>query len=464
MIKPWHIIAVWTALFFFYGQQAFITSSEFWPVFASKNILSFSPSWASLFMKPLFNLLLSMVHYLPLTDVQHLKGVKTIFAFNGAAQILLIYFIFKAYQPTKPWLAVALTVLITLSPFYLKTYFQIRSDQLALTLFLVFLLLNFTTFQFKSAWNILFLFAFPLIGFKHIYFSFLALLVLKIKETFSFLKTSLRFERYYIYVLFGGLLIWTANLAIPSFTYFSRTVVDFENNFGALKLFFKFEFLLILLSLGAFCYLPLRAEFMRRGYAKLFLLPVAIVFLLLLHPQKFDFFIGSFVPILFLLAGFLLFSCLQQNPKKIIWGLALIFAFEALSVYKASQQIKLITSYKTQLATIHSITKIFAGRPLTYIDGMGILPRQRNLGCFISPDDYESNQSCLDLVNQHKPDVVILTTRLASYLTDLSLLTKANYVEQGANFYIKKELAGQSPADELIWVPPVLIFGSDDLL
>ncbi len=444
------------------GWQSFITSSEFWLIYASKNLIYFNSDWVSLFMKPLFNTLLFTFHLVPLSDASHIQLVKLFFAINGALQFVILYKILDRVIADKDWIALPLTWLLLLTPYYLTHYFSVRSDQLALTVFLYFIFVNITTYKFSSAWNILIIILFPMIGFKHIYFSALALVLIQYRKTFSFFLVSTKNEKFYLFLLLAGVVIWVANLAIKSFGYFLSSFQSFKSSSFEIIQLAQIEFLFLLLSSLCFLSADFR-EFLRRNHLKKWSwMQLLVIIIVLIHPQKFNFFIASLTPIFYLSGAFFLIFVMEKRARLFKFFFPAVIAIQVGLLFYAANFFPLFTTNSSQLVTIKKIAHVLQGSHFSYLDGMGALPRQINTGCFVSPDDFQSNEACVTQIKRSIPDSVIMTNRLMSLNFEPSLLLEAGYTEIGPNFFIKNSLvenikSRQSPAD-LNWPPPVIVF------
>ena len=458
MVKPRYLLTVWFVALFLFGQQAFITTSEFWPVTASRHLFDFSPNSLSLFFKPIFSTILFVFHLFPLTDTQHLQWVKSLFALNGALQIILLYLIFSYLSAGKKWLSIVLTVLFSISPYYLTNIYRIRSDQLALTAFFVFIWINVRHFKFSSPWNILFLVLFPLIGFKHVYFSLLALCLIDIKKAYAATLSGFRYEKFYFWMLIMGLFVWTTNLGIKALPYLLNTfgTSGGDDFYKILKL----NFLIIIVGTVGF----LSASFRRylKGHQQFNSIYMIILLLVILslHPQKFDFFIASLIPVFFITGGLLLIYLYERRRKLTTIILIFAFLFQLASLIEAQRYFPLYSTDRTQLKTIGRIGETIAKHRLSYLDGVGLLPRQKNLGCFISPDDFVSNSACLNQIAKGIPDAIIVNPRLLSEMKSSELIDKSGYEEIGPNFHVKKNLIFDFKGENLTWDPPNLLFGA----
>lgn len=452
-----------TALFVL-GFQSFITSSEFWPMYASKNYFFFSLQWASLYMKPLFNFVLFFFYLFPLSDVQHIQSVKFLFALNGCLQFYLFYRIFNVLLSSRShWLALFLAVLAITTPYYFSQYFRIRSDQLALTLFLFFIYINVVHYKFCSAWNLFFILLFPLIGFKHIYFSVAAFSLLNLRKTFSFIRVSDKSEKIILVILLTGVAIWTVNLAVKSANYFFGSFNNFFTSSGELVLFLKVECFLLGFSTLCFLHSGFRQDLKSLSLEKLPFMHGIVLVILLVHPQKFNFFIASLSPLLyFSVVLFLIYLFKSKSNKYFQSALITIIIFQSLSIFHASQQMKLVSSDQVQLEAIEKISKVISQNRLSYLDGMGLLPRQNNTGCFVSPEDFQSNESCRTQIFQGTADSIIFTTRLMSLGVESAVIEKLGYESIGPNLYVKKSLVAALKKSDMNWPAPALIFGGYD--
>lgn len=146
-----------------------------------------------------------------------------------------------------------------------------------------------------------------------------------------------------------------------------------------------------------------------------------VAIFVLLHSQKFHFFLASRLPFVALAALpgiFWLFDCLQANHAK--WSalekrLPLIFAtlvsitlavtilrHERLSMYEMNQQ-----------KIAHDELRQFLVRtgPVSYWDGIGLFPKMNTVFHYPSPGD-RGNRDLLRYAEMSKPGIVIRTTKM----------------------------------------------------
>ncbi len=458
-MKPPHIIlAIPACAFFAIGQQSFISSSEFWPIFISKFYFSFDPQWKAVFLKPLFNLILFFFHLIPLNDTMHIQLVKSLFALNGAAQLVLLYLIF-VNTTQKKWLALFATAIVATSPLYFTHFFAIRSDQLALTAFLGFLYTNLYHLKFKSVWNIFFIVLFPMIGLKHVYFSILAVALLDFKILFLFLRTSTSKEKFYRFLIILGIAVWSYNIALNSVQYFFASYENYLVYFKQAILLSTTESLLLTASLLVFISKDFRKYLIHKSFPKLALMQLTLTVILIIHPQKFDFFIASLTPIFYLSSMLFVIYLVDKKTLRYRFIYIALFFYQACSIFYFNRTVSYISHSKEQLSIIEEISKFVRDSRFSYLDGMGILPRQNNVGCFASPDDYASNSSCVERIKAAQPDVVILSTRLMMIDPNISSIISLMYNEMGPNLYLRKDLTLATPIEKK-WPPPILFFGT----
>lgn len=445
-----------------YGSFYHISSSEFWPVTISRTWLNLTNFENSLLQKPLFGLFLSLFHLIPLNDLWHIYLVKFVFSFIGLlGQIFFIRFLLEAsetkisHRYNNLFESLLLVLLLAFSPVLLHNFFRIRADQVTFLFFSLALLFNHRKQFLKS---ILFLVLMSLVSIKSFIFLIPAffLVLPNYRLYFSQLKSI---HKYYLFFGFLGVLLWVIGLNVAALTYLSDTytTMDFPNKY--LKKYLFLESLPILASLFFSFYIFYKKDSTLKPYA---IASSAAFILILLIPQSYPFYIASLTPVFYLPMFMLLLKTTKLSWLKKIS----LLSIQIIAVFFISLHFKYAfhNSLKAQLNYIKKIGRIVSKNNLSYLDGMGILPRQNFIPCFVSPDDDNSNNSCFDNIKKNSAEVIIVTQRLNFLGTDLFVELEKNYTQVFPSFWIKNTYKTpylESKIDLLSMVPAFFIFGFD---
>lgn len=459
ILKALLIISV-TLVLFAWSVTFYIHSSELWSIYISKNIFNIDFS-NTILLKPLFHLALSALYLFPVNDVQHLLMAKSIFAAFGLLQVILMIEIFRHFFKEKPEhlsIPVALLLLLSFSSTnYLQNFFRIRTDQVCITIFLLALYLDLKN-KLSLMGHVLFMIVYPMVGMKGLLFTILHSLHLATSRRSDFFKNKKKL--FYYSLIFFSFLIWSINIGWNSISYFIQTTSSFSQYFLALSSWMKTEWFLLLISLISLFNYNFQSFCEKKIHTHLSSLSLSGMILILLFPQKHTYFLASFSPIFILnTSAFFVYlltcTALTDSFKKVtIVFISFMILAQVLISYST---ITIYRSNKEELNFIHYISEVINLNNLSYVDGIGSLPRAYGMNCFVSPDDQISNAYCLELVRKGQPDVVILTPRLMGLIGPNELLDP-NYIDSGYNIFFKKGLEYKKPKERQMQ-PALLIFG-----
>jgi hypothetical protein len=417
-------------LLYVYGLLYHITSSEFWPVTISKTWFTPEAFEYSMLQKPLLSLFLALFHLLPLNDVIHVFLVKTVFAIFGiTALTYFFHFVieltqYKSARISQGNLAALLAfLLVCVSPLIRTNYFNIRSDQVAFLFFSLFLLYAGR----KQFWpSLVCLVLIPCFGIKEFIF---------LIPGFAFFIWTFRGMLTLRILFFAALasmtiLIWVAALNMNGAFYLLQTYgsADYSLRFSKTGLFSE-------LALAAFGLLSILYILTKklRAYYPACLLSVCSFTLILCLPQAFPFFLASLLPIALLPFFVLLYLPTLRFPIK-TFAVILVLGWSA--GYFIFNRLPWHVPNLKQLWFIEMASKIVSQNKFTYLDGQGILPRQKFVPCFVSPDDDLANNSCLERIKIEKPDALIITNRLAYLGQEVFDNAESVYTQVYPNFWI----------------------------
>ena len=412
-----------------FGTFFRISSSEFWPITASKTWLTPNFFEHSLLQKPLLTSFLALFHLLPLSDVSHLILVKFVFSFFGVCGIwsLAVFYLSQLNVAEKAYsfyLSLTALAVAIASPTVLIHYFSVRSDQLAAMFFSFFILF---CYQKKIRLSLLCLFLIPLAGIKELLFLPAGLLVfyLTFRERFG--------KKHLFFVVYGmlSILVWFAAYNVNAFYYLLETFKNSDLSILRISKEILFvEALALFLTTAAIIYIFIKS--IKDLYAYAFV-SIYFVLTILIIPQSFSFFISSLLPFIFIPTGLVIIR-LQKKYAYTFLTLPVIFIY-AFSVKNAYGNLNYISNID-QLAYIETTSKILKTHQLSYLDGSGILPRQQHYPCFASPDDLIANTSCMERIKNQTLDSIILTSRLLYLGNDVFNVLSANYTQIRPGFWV----------------------------
>jgi hypothetical protein len=449
-------------LLFLNGINSFISSSEFWSIYLSQKIFSFDPSWKSVYLKPLFHLILSSVYLLNLNDFYHVYATKILFSLNGVIQFFLIYKILENVNSNR-FRNFWLTIYMFFSPLYLANYDRIRSDQVAVTLFLMFLFLHFSKSSSTTPNRFLLAILIPAIAYKHVYFSLMMLFFLPVNEIILNYQSIGANKKILLNLLFLTVLVWMVYFALPAFEYFLQSYDGYQKSFYNVLEWVKTEWFFIYCSIIPYFFTDFRAFLRTKNLIQFQYLQIFLIFLLFLYPQKYNFFIASLLPVFYLSGVFFINYAIESKIISSITLILTLFAFSSFNIKLAHKTSHFLTFNNPQLITIERLSNIITKNHLTYLDGTGILPRAKNVGCFVSPDDDSSNQACRNILISEIPDAIIVTNRLMSLNFSFDSIKDSVYVSAGPNFLLKKKYLPLLKNETTEWPPPSLLFSSEQI-
>lgn len=345
--------------------------------------------------------------------------------------------------------------IIFLLPVFFHNFFRIRSDQVA---FFLFSLMLWMISKKKHQLAFLILFFIPFFGIKEIIFWIPGLLLLT-----PFLKSKWQVQtwRFRIFVLgfMVTLLIWLIAFNVNAISYFLETFQNESFPGNHLKNYFEFEWPLILSSL-----VLIAISYQKEDLAGRCSLGAAILSLLLIIslPQSYPFYIASLCLIFY--APLIRFIYNNFSEKKNRLSVALLILVQILNIlfFSYKEKFPLYTSSYQQFLFINLGSRIMTKYGFSYLDGMGIFPRQKFIPCFVSPEDLEANVGCLNRIKSHEAESIIVTQRLSFLGEEIFKLIAINYVQIRPNFWIEKKSINRLEKNEMDVLSgplPILIFG-----
>lgn len=390
-----------------YSYHFYISSSEFWSI---SSVNTYPITDTQFLSKFLFNSILKGLFVFDLTDLQHIQFAKIIFSALGAGVVCFILRTFNQSLEQKPKMEkiglYALLALFLASPQFLTNFFRIRTDTLALGLFLF----EYLLFK-KQKRTLFFVFLYPLIGIKHVMYSILCL-CLNIEPIQKFilkLKAQSLLKKINLLLFLLILTIGFLNLYINEVFYWMRNYSESSGSSLFLFRWFQQEWPLLLICL---LLLASNIRFKKVNF------PIFLVYLFLItftisspfqQPYYLNLFIFPFYFItLYEFADGYVFKKIHLYPGFIL------LAFVLGNYFWKTNHYHWYSSSDEQFQAVDSLSTFVTTNRLSYIDGMGILPRTKQSTCFISPADEISNENCRQRIKNHEVDVIIFTQRLLS--------------------------------------------------
>lgn len=413
-----------------------ISTSEFWPITTSKTWFTPSQFEFSMLQKPLLTLLLACYHILPLSDISHLLLVKASFAFLGAFGIwALINFIFDINSTSEEfkdrYIGAGMLLFVTLSPTILSHYFSVRSDQLAACLFSFFLFFSYKKLFLPSLFCLVLI---PLAGVKEVLFLPAGLFIFYTQFKHLISKRNLFFSLYGLFAI----LVWLAAYNVSAFNYFIET---FNQTHFSLSRISVYTLQVESLSLGLTA-LSILYIFHKKS-KKLFPYAISSIYfslVVLVIPQPYSFLIASLLPFILLPLAILILHLQNKKIASLVVGAVIIFT----SIVRYNNNALNYNSSFQQLEYIKIASKIIEENNLHYLDGIGILPRQKHYPCFASPYDEIANTSCLNRILEQPLDSIIITSRLMYVGEQVFKVAETNYQQIIPNLWINKNKINES--------------------
>ncbi len=159
---------------------------------------------------------------------------------------------------------------------------------------------------------------------------------------------------------------------------------------------------------------------------------------LLVHPERWDFFVASLIPFL-ALPGIFVFEAINKNWQKWILAAALLWTPLHMTYYSGWW-----FSNKGQLKYVDQVEFIMAHFPDALLfDATGVAPRVDNLLWFLGPYDTQGNRKTLKVVEQIRPEVVLFTPKLRFGGPELIIILNKHYDEVRPNLWVSHRIAAE---------------------
>lgn len=328
---------------------------------------------------------------------------------------------------------------------YATNYFRVRTDTLALLI----LVINLYFIK-KEKYSLLFVLLYPILGIKHLLYSFLSLslnnnLTLYLKKILN-----LGFEKLILITITAlCLLVWSFVLFFNEFIFWINNFYNQDNSsYIYMTKWIKIEWPYLLFSIIFILLLSIKQK--SNYWIALGLLTGS----LLLSSFHMPYFINLYIFPVYLLG---LFSFIEITilPRHKYISVVILFLFISFSNYFNLDVNKYFSTNQLQFETLSTLETFVSKHSFSYVDGTGLLPKPKQLSCYISPSDFISNENCVRIILTEKPDIILRTQRLSLIFSESFLKHLSKDYNINSNFLIKKDLAIDS--SELMW-PDWLIY------
>ena len=187
-------------------------------------------------------------------------------------------------------------------------------------------------------------------------------------------------------------------------------------------------------------------NFVRRTHLIYSLTSLYFVLILFLFPQSTSFFVASIAPFIYLpLLIFMNNSTYAFPFKKVLIFVQVIYLGAFFHFFPRV----LYHSNFEQFLYIKQTSQLLTENNFSYLDGMGIFSKNKFIPCFVSPNDDFSNGFCISSINEATPDVVIVTSRLIHFGSELFTTLEKNYSQIFPNLWIKNDKITKEISDSI---------------
>ena len=442
-------------LFLFMGLYNFISHSEFWSIAISKLLGQTSGSGIANYYRPLFYLPLRLLYFLPLSNTEHILTARLLF--SGIAFACFSLFLFNL-----KWFTKNRTDKIFFGIFFLsfQVYFynisRVRSDLMAH----FFILMTYTLIN-RDYHNHR-----PMKSFDRKVLILCALAFLSTPKAI-YLILAIMFYEYYLhgrntnlskmfmnfvfspvlilslFLVMGDLLfkmkIFPVNPYPLALNYHLNSMkLFFDSNlwvdvFSSLRINFLHWFLILL---GLFIFFIKRKSFQKdRFLSAQILLFLMSLFILIIHPEKWGYFIAVLIPFLSLPLLVLLPQINNPLKRSVIMVCLILSPFINTSIH---------SFYRTnegQRIAIKKLEEITKPQPFeTYFDSTGILPRKKMLYAFFGPNDPVSGSKTFMQLKSHPPGFIFITSKVRQGGPGIYKILIENYYSYTPDVWIHKRL------------------------
>jgi len=430
MLKSGRRSTIWTVLLTLLatapGFFLSLEDSEIWGITSSRRFLDEFGTISSAHIKPLFSLLFGLIVKVAPTDWDALffSRIVTI----GLATIglfCLFRLILSAYQQQSQRLvAFAITGLALSMPIFLMHFSKARSDTVAVSLVLMALLAINRSHHKKS----LFLIAATavlLVTPKSLDLVFV-LAAFTLKSHFDSIAKRLTWLISPVAVLFVLAFLFGREPLVKALTYWidsyrEAPITSYEHWFHVKMAMQSAWMAASLLTVGIFASLYLFSARPRRAALSsvefsFILSGVIVAVFVLIHSQKYPFFLASRLPFLLMLAipgwVWLLDSTLGKTPvsRAVLMAVALVSINFAVSTNRIHREQLFALDLQKKVHT-NLLVYLEKANVSSYWDAIGLFPKQNRIFHYPSPGD-RTNEEMPAYLESSKPVIVIRTPKM----------------------------------------------------
>ena len=460
-------------LFLFMGFNHFISHSEFWSISISK-ILG-QPNAAANNYKFLFHLPMKLLYLFPLSNVGHIQTARLLF--GGIAFSCFFLFLLNIRTMEKnPFNWMIFGIFLLSFQVYFYNSFRIRADLVSnFFIMIAYTLINkdiynnrpFKRFDLK-------IFILCTLAFlstpKSIYMIFAIIIYrtyLHYKNTSDLLKFLSGFF-FFIFLPVGFPLLLNEILFMTGIFYDSPYALALRYHINSMESIFssklwnevfislKLNFLnWILIFSGLFYFLKHEKKMnkLEKGQIILFLLTLII---LIIHPEKWSYFIAQLIP--FISLPFLFTLRLMDNHFKRLIVMFCVF----FSIFNQTPLSTFYRSNSRQMEVIKKLEKIVKIEPSeNYFDSMGLLPREKALLTFLGPHDPESRLYTLSALYSAPPGFIFITSKVREAEPEIRKLLSKEYKAYTDDVWIHKRLEKSydfKPSPQTLLIEKIFVY------
>lgn len=448
--------------FLWFAGNNFISHSEFWAISSAKLLGMTSHESLIVYARPFYYFVLSVPYAFKLGNVDHILFARLLFAVLAFLHFFLSWKLSLKLNKSR-WSSFLFLIFILSFHVYTYNIFRIRSDLLCqvLTLAAFLRILKLQTQpkpRFKyDPYIILFSFLISLTTPKSLY----AVLWLCAFYVFTKRKNTNRMNllRDILFLFLGPAYILILIAVVSGFFFpdidniFAITLSYYLNSFShylswesltAVIRSAKINILhYVVIFTGIGLAIKSRSSLSESQKSLLFIFSLSFL-TLVLHPERWDYFIASIAPYLALPALFT-FNFLEKTKLKALFLLPLIW-FPFHTTYYTSW----LYENKEQLSAIQSLESLLRdNKPGRYFDGTGILPRENSILWFLGPGDPENNKNTLNSIKQIQPEFIFRTPKLRHSGPEMIIFLHKNYQEEVEGIWVKKDFFPQLKREHL---------------
>ncbi len=440
------ILAASCGLFLFLGIFQHISDSEFWPISLAKKFGQIDSQNTSLYYKFFFHALLKVPYFFELNSVEHLIAVRVLFSLIGLLTLILFFKISLKFYQSKS-VAFVMSVMLLTCVSYFSQWSRIRSDELVLFLALLGIFLNEYFLRKSSKLISLALISNIMIltSPKAIYW----VLILTIYAWPGWLYLGAPLVGICL-IFMASVFVFNSQLLLGSYSeaahyFLSSWSWDLQNpavGFYEVRSFFESQIFQLAIAAGGICIFFSKYRNLKHRLIFGFF---AALSCLILHPQRYDFFIGALMPFLILPAGFLILR-IQDLKNLKLW--ILLGGLCCVQIIWASSNSKWWRFNGKELEKISQLEELMNQVPAAnYFDGIGVLPRQNVIYAYLGPNDGVAVSGAIEILKSNDINFIFRNSRSYMMEPNLSMRLEKNYIEIRRGVFVEEKFKNKFTID-----------------